>query len=75
MDGFDDARRVTTAEAVRRVPGSAAKRYEVVFEHGTLQVGIYAPVGVAHGFEQFSNDLAMWVLFYGPEGGERGERS
>ena len=36
---------------------------------------LFAPAGVAHRFEQFSSDLAMWVLFYGPEGGERGARS
>ena len=24
-----------------------------------------------HRFENFSDDLAVWVFFYGPEGGER----
>ena len=117
MKRFDDARRITKVEALQKVPGSAEQRYEVVFEHGTLQVGIYAPAGVdhhsphgrdeayviiagtgtfvsdggrqsfapgdflfapagtAHRFEQFSSDLAMWVLFYGPEGGEQRARS
>jgi hypothetical protein len=28
---------------------------------------------VEHRFEQFSQDLAVWVMFYGPEGGEAGE--
>jgi len=23
-----------------------------------------------HRFEEFSNDFAVWVFFYGPEGGE-----
>jgi len=23
-----------------------------------------------HRFENFSDDLAVWVFFYGPEGGE-----
>jgi len=32
MKRFDDARRITKAEALRNVPGSAEKRYEVVFE-------------------------------------------
>jgi len=25
-----------------------------------------------HGFENFSEDFAVWVFFYGPEGGEGG---
>ena len=31
---------------------------------------LFAAAGVAHRFENFSDDLAVWVLFYGPEGGE-----
>lgn len=31
---------------------------------------IFAPAGVAHHFEDFSDDFAVWVFFYGPEGGE-----
>ena len=30
-----------------------------------------APAGVPHRFEDFSEDFATWVLFYGPEGGEQ----
>jgi hypothetical protein len=26
--------------------------------------------GVEHRFEEFSKDLAVWVVFYGPDGGE-----
>ena len=33
---------------------------------------LFAPAGVEHRFEEFSDDFAVWVLFYGPEGGERG---
>ena len=32
---------------------------------------LFAPAGVAHRFEEFSGDLAVWVIFYGPEGGEK----
>ena len=32
---------------------------------------LFAPAGVAHRFEDFSEDFAVWVFFYGPEGGER----
>jgi quercetin dioxygenase-like cupin family protein len=31
---------------------------------------LFVPAGVEHRFEEFSDDLAVWVLFYGPEGGE-----
>ncbi len=34
---------------------------------------IFAPTGKAHRFEDFSEDFAVWVMFYGPEGGERTE--
>jgi mannose-6-phosphate isomerase-like protein (cupin superfamily) len=28
------------------------------------------PAGVVHRFEDFTDDFSVWVLFYGPEGGE-----
>jgi mannose-6-phosphate isomerase-like protein (cupin superfamily) len=31
---------------------------------------LFAPAGVAHRFEEFTPDLVLWVVFYGPEGGE-----
>ena len=31
---------------------------------------LFAAAGVEHRFENFSDDFAVWVLFYGPEGGE-----
>src|SRR2546422_1458630 len=31
---------------------------------------LFAAAGVAHRFENFTNDLVVWVLFYCPEGGE-----
>lgn len=31
---------------------------------------LFVPAGVEHRFEDFSDDLAVWALFYGPEGGE-----
>lgn len=110
---FDSARLVNAAEALERVSGSHAERFQEVFRHGSLQVEVYAPVGtdpqsphtrdeayvvirgrgtfvsdagrqefgpgdflfapagVAHRFEEFSEDFAVWVLFYGPSGGER----
>jgi mannose-6-phosphate isomerase-like protein (cupin superfamily) len=32
---------------------------------------LFAPAGVVHRFEFFSQDLTLWVIFYGPEGGEK----
>lgn len=31
---------------------------------------LFVPAGVPHRFENFTDDLAVWVIFYGPEGGE-----
>jgi mannose-6-phosphate isomerase-like protein (cupin superfamily) len=31
---------------------------------------LFVPAGVEHRFEEFSEDFATWVIFYGPEGGE-----
>lgn len=31
---------------------------------------LFVPAGQTHRFESFSNDFAVWVAFYGPEGGE-----
>ena len=99
-------------DALDRLPGPEGQRFATIFEHGSLQVEIYAPrgsdpqnphsrdevyfvasgsgdyvcgpsrqqfrptdllfaaAGVQHRFENFTDDLTVWVLFYGPEGGE-----
>jgi mannose-6-phosphate isomerase-like protein (cupin superfamily) len=31
---------------------------------------LFVAAGVVHRFEAFSDDLVVWVFFYGPEGGE-----
>lgn len=33
---------------------------------------LFEPAGVEHRFEGFTNDLVVWAVFYGPEGGEAG---
>ena len=35
---------------------------------------LFAPAGAVHRFEDFSDDLAVWVMFYGAEGGEAASR-
>lgn len=31
---------------------------------------LFVPAGIKHKFENFSDDFATWVIFYGPDGGE-----
>jgi mannose-6-phosphate isomerase-like protein (cupin superfamily) len=37
-----------------------------------VEVGsfLFVPAGQVHRFEDFSSDFVVWVMFYGPEGGE-----
>ncbi len=42
------------------------------FEAGDF---LFAAAGEAHRFENFTDDFAVWVLFYGPEGGEKAVNS
>lgn len=44
----------------------AGQRY--LFQPGDF---LFVPAGVEHRFEDFSGDFSTWVLFYGPEGGEK----
>lgn len=37
------------------------------FEPGDL---LFVAAGTEHRFEDFTKDLAVWVVFYGPRGGE-----
>jgi len=47
------------------------------FVHGVARQAVgpgdflFVPAGAVHRFENFADDLVLWVLFYGPEGGER----
>ncbi len=105
---------LSPADGLAQLPAPPEEQYAILFRHGTLTVGMYAPRGiddqtphtrdevyvvvrgsgtfvngdarhtfapgdllfvpahVPHHFEQFSDDLAVWVVFYGPEGGEGG---
>jgi len=36
---------------------------------------LFVPAGVDHRFEDFTDDFGTWVIFYGPEGGERPRQS
>ena len=105
-------KRLTVRDALAHLPGEGGQRFATLFEHGTLEVEVYAPrgtdpqqphkrdevyvvvtgtgtffcdgrresfgpgdflfvpAGVEHRFEDFTDDLVVWVIFYGPEGGE-----
>ena len=49
---------------------------EFVLESQRCPVGpgsvLFVPAGRAHRFENFSDDFATWVVFWGPQGGEKG---
>lgn len=102
----------TTAAAAAALAESTSRKYGVIFRHGTLEAGMYAPrgsdpqqphdrdeayivlsgtgafvrgeervsfapgdflfvpAGMTHRFEDFSDDFATWVIFYGATGGE-----
>ena len=32
---------------------------------------LFVAAGIEHRFENFTDDFATWVIFYGPEGGEK----
>lgn len=55
--------------------------YVVISGHGYFHNGgtyqacsagdvLFVAAGVEHRFEEFSDDFATWVIFYGPQGGE-----
>jgi mannose-6-phosphate isomerase-like protein (cupin superfamily) len=56
---------VTQAGEKTNVQGSAQR---VAFVPGDL---LFVAAHVPHRFENFSDDFFTWVLFYGPEGGEK----
>jgi mannose-6-phosphate isomerase-like protein (cupin superfamily) len=47
---------------------------EFVFGNQRKRFGVgdflFVSAGVVHRFEQFTDDLIVWVIFYGPDGGE-----
>ena len=71
----------TPADLNRQTPHAQDEVYVIVRGRGVLfhdgrrdafDAGdlLFVAAGVEHHFEDFSNDLAVWVVFYGAEGGE-----
>jgi hypothetical protein len=66
-----------------QTPHDRDELYLVASGHATAQVGaqryavasgdvIFVPAREPHRFEDLSVDFAVWVMFYGPDGGEAG---
>lgn len=64
-----------------QTPHARDELYVVVAGRGTFVCGderkmfgcgdaLFVPAGAVHRFVDFSDDLAVWVMFYGVEGGE-----
>jgi mannose-6-phosphate isomerase-like protein (cupin superfamily) len=62
-------------------PHARDEIYVIASGHGTFFDGttrrlfgpgdlLFVAAGIPHRFEDFSADFAVWVMFYGPEGGE-----
>jgi mannose-6-phosphate isomerase-like protein (cupin superfamily) len=62
-------------------PHARDELYVVVHGHGEFVCdgertafaagdALFVAAGAKHRFERFSDDLAVWVMFYGPQGGE-----
>ena len=65
-----------------QTPHARDELYVVVTGSGTYLCGgerttfgpgdlLFAAAGTQHRFEAFTDDLTVWVVFYGPPGGER----
>jgi mannose-6-phosphate isomerase-like protein (cupin superfamily) len=65
----------------RQTPHERDEIYVIVRGRGVLVHGdqrqsfetgdaMFIAAGIEHWFEDFSDDLAVWVIFYGPSGGE-----
>jgi mannose-6-phosphate isomerase-like protein (cupin superfamily) len=68
--GVDPQQPHTRDEAYIVVQGSGEfinGESQQVFTPGDF---LFVPAGVVHRFVNFTDDLAVWVIFYGPEGGE-----
>ncbi len=106
---------LTISNALNQLPTKNGKQFVNLFNHGSLEIEMYAPkghdpqqphekdevyviasgsgwfvngetrhrfepgqvlfvpAGVVHHFEDFTDDFATWVIFYGPKGGEANE--
>ncbi len=80
-NGSMEARLYTPGETDTQTPHTRDEIYVVAKGSGDffngeknipIQEGsfIFVPAGLEHRFLNYTNDFAVWVIFYGPEGGE-----
>lgn len=68
--------RISLTDAMARLPLPATERWPEgvwdteAFTHGSMSVVLFVPANKAHRFEEFSQDLITWAVFWGPQGGE-----
>ena len=78
-------------EEDEQTPHDQDELYIVITGSGTFAIGhgedsleripfgpgdaIFAPAGAVHRFEDFTNNIATWVIFWGPQGGEKPTKS
>ena len=61
---------LTVSDALARLPGPPGARFvELLHRVGPGDL-LFVPARVPHRFDNFTDDLVVWVIFYGPEGGE-----
>jgi mannose-6-phosphate isomerase-like protein (cupin superfamily) len=66
-----DPQKPHTRDEVYFVTRGSGQFFDGVQRHA-VGIGsfIFVPAGQIHRFEEFSSDFVVWVVFYGPEGGE-----
>jgi mannose-6-phosphate isomerase-like protein (cupin superfamily) len=74
-DAVDPQKPHTRDEVYFVVAGSG--EFVVAGERTHFSAGdaLFVAAGAVHRFENFSTDFVTWVVFYGPEGGERPDRA
>ena len=68
--GHDPQKPHTRDELYVVVQGRGEFRNGPRMEHFAPGDVLFVPAHVEHRFEIFTDDLVVWVMFYGPEGGE-----
>ena len=66
-----DSQKPHTRDEVYFVVRGSGWFFDGVLRH-SVEAGsfLFVAAGQIHRFEDFSSDFAVWVAFYGPEGGE-----
>jgi mannose-6-phosphate isomerase-like protein (cupin superfamily) len=67
----DDPQKPHRRDEVYLVAKGTAKFFDGQRRHDVMPGSfLFVAAGQPHRFEQFSNNFAAWVFFYGPDGGE-----